>query len=138
MSPIPSAQDTLRVLLVDDSQPVRSRIRRLLQESLPLEMVGEAGTVAEALALFRTHRPDAVVLDLGLPDGDGLTVLSEIKRTQPACVVIVLTNYANPECREHCLLAGADHFFDKAQEFERVPEVLRQGLTAGQQPGIPG
>ncbi len=114
----------LRVLLVDDSLPVRQRIRTLIEESVPVEIVGEAGTVAGALALFRIHQPDAVVLDLGLADGDGAGVLAEIKSIRHECVVIVLSNIAIPECREFCLRLGADHFFDKSREFERVPEVL--------------
>ena len=115
----------IRVLLVDDSLPVRQRIRTLIEESGPVEIVGEAGTVASALALFRAHQPDAVVLDLGLADGDGAGVLAEIKNIRPSCLVIVLSNIDIPECREFCLRLGADHFFDKAREFERVPEVLK-------------
>lgn len=118
-------QTAVRVLLVEDSLPVRRRIRGLIEELSPVDIVGEAGTVAAALALFREHQPDAVVLDLNLADGDGIAVLTEIKRARRACVVIVQTNFVIPECREFCLKLGADHFFDKAREFERVPEVLK-------------
>ncbi len=96
----------------------------MIEELGPVEIVGEAGARAEALALFRQHQPDAVVLDLTLTDGDAFGVLAEIKRSRPACVVIVLTNFAIPECRELCVDLGANHFFDKSKEFERVPEVL--------------
>lgn len=104
--------------------PVRERIRNLIEESGPARIVGEAATVVGALVCLRALQPDVVVLDLNLPDGDGCTVLAEIKRTRPECVVIVLTNFAIPESRDYCRQLGADHFFNKSSEFERVPEVL--------------
>ncbi len=114
----------VRVLLVEDSLPVRQRIRSLIEESGPATIVGEAGTATAALALFRHHQPAAVVLDLHLAEGTGYAVLEEIKQTHPACEVIVLTNFAIPESRERCRLLGADHFFEKSRDFERVPAVL--------------
>ncbi|MBI3415846.1 MAG: response regulator transcription factor [Verrucomicrobia bacterium] len=114
----------VRVLLIEDSLPVRERVRSLIEESTPVKIVGEAGTVDAALALFHAHRPDAVVLDLSLSDGDGSSVLAGIKLSRPDCVVIVLTNFTIPESRKRCLKLGADYFFDKSREFERVPEVI--------------
>ena len=136
----PKPPAPIRVLLVDDSRPVRSRMRSLIEESCPVDIVGEAGTVAEALALFRTHAPDAVVLDLSLTDGDGSIVLRAIKRADPACTVIVLTNFVGEAIREFCIIAGADHFFDKSREFERVPEALgnlrRRPIRSDQGPPV--
>lgn len=120
----------VRVLLVEDSLPVRERLRSLIEESGPVEIVGEAATVDGAIMLFRQQRPDAVVLDLNLIDGNGGVVLTTIKRLRPACVVLVLTNFAIPGCREACLQLGADYFFDKFREFERVPEVLSKLRSA--------
>ena len=117
-------QDNVRVLLVEDSLPVRQRVRSLIEESGHVTVVGEAGSVATALALFREHKPDAVVLDLHLAEGVGYTVLEEIKQTRPVCEVIVLTNFAIPEYRTRCRMLGADHFFEKSKDFERVSEAL--------------
>jgi DNA-binding NarL/FixJ family response regulator len=111
---------------------VRERVRSLIEESCAAEIVGEAATVAGALALFRDLRPETVVLDLHLADGLGFTVLEEVKRTHPACVVIVLTNFDLANCRACCRELGADFLFNKAKEFNRVPEVLA-GLRA---PGV--
>ena len=116
----------VRVLLIDDSIPVRQRIRSLIEETCSVEVVGEAGSVAASLFLLHSNPVDAVVLDLHLWDGDGRAVLSEIKRSHPECVVIVLTSFSESRDRVHCLQLGADHFFDKVKEFERVPEVLAQ------------
>lgn len=121
----PNSALRLRVLLVDASLPVRQRLRSLIEESVPVEFVGEAGTTATALKLFDAGEPDAVVLDLGLADGDGANVLSEMKQRRPGCAVIMLSSVAIPEVRDLCRNLGADHFFDKALEFECVPEVLR-------------
>ena len=114
----------VHVLLVEDSLPIRQRIRSLIEESGHGTVVGEAGSVAYALALFRTLEPDVVVLDLHLAEGEGYIVLKEIKQTHPDCEVIVLTNFAIPEYRERCRALGADHFFEKSKDFERVPGVL--------------
>ncbi|MEO6970559.1 MAG: response regulator transcription factor [Chthoniobacterales bacterium] len=122
----PETTSNLRVLLIEDSMPVRGRIRSMIEEIGGMEIVGAASSVVEALALFIEHRPDAVVLDLYLKGGNAFAVLTEFKRSHPACVVIVLTNFATLETRQHCLKLGADYFFEKNQEFERVPEVLAE------------
>ena len=115
----------LRVLLVEDSLPIRSRIRSLIEESVPVvTIVGEAADANRAISLFQEHLPDAVVLDLHLEGSTGYTVLEEIKRRHPVCVVIILTSFAIPECRARCFHLGADYFFEKSTEFERVPETL--------------
>ena len=119
----------LRVLLVDDSAPVRQRVRSLIEESCLAEVVREASSIGEALVFFHACRPDVVVLDLQLSDGDGCDVLRVIKRMHSGCVVIVLTAFSALEDRIRCLELGADFFFDKTMEFERVPEVLNR-ITA--------
>jgi len=124
-----SSKSAARVLLVEDSLPVRQRIRSMIEESGQGTIVGEAANAIAAVALFREHKPDAVVLDLHLTEGSGDVVLREIKQTTPDCTVIVLTNYAIPEYREICLSSGADYFLDKSMDYERVPGVL---ATVGQ------
>ncbi|HEY3662734.1 MAG TPA: response regulator [Chthoniobacterales bacterium] len=116
----------LRVLLVEDSTPVRGRIRSLVEENGRVEIVGEVNSVVDALAQFREQAPDAMILDLYLKDGNSVGVVTEVKRAKSRCAVIVLTSFATLETREHCLGLGADYFFEKNQEFERVPEVLAE------------
>jgi DNA-binding NarL/FixJ family response regulator len=128
------SEQTIRVLLVEDSQHVRRRVRSLIEEGGPVKIVGEAATTTHARKLFLEHRPEVVVLDLQLEDGTSYAVLREIKQTHPACVVIVLTNFAIPECRESCRALGANFFFDKAKEFEQVPEVLGEMRRAKRGP----
>ena len=118
-----------RVALIEDSLPIRQRLKSLIEESGSAVVVGESSTVAGALDLVRTLAPGAVVLDLQLADGTGYAVLTEIKRSHPACVVIVMTNFARDEYRERCRALGADHFLEKSNEFEQVP-VLLENLRA--------
>lgn len=126
MKNVAENQIPVRVLLVEDSLPVRQRLRNLIEESGLVEILGEAGTVAGAVQLLAAHRLDAVILDLYLADGSGFSLVTEIKRACPTCVVIVLTSFAILETRERCLELGADYFFEKTRDCERVPEVLAE------------
>jgi DNA-binding NarL/FixJ family response regulator len=120
----PESRKAMRVLLVEDSLQVRKRIRSLIEEFCSVEVVGEVGSVAAANFLLHSNPVDAVVLDLHLWDGDGCAVLTTAKSTYPDCVVIVLTSFSDVSDRMRCRNLGADYFFDKTKEFERVPEVL--------------
>lgn len=113
----------MRVLIVEDSPAVRSRVATLLREA-GLEVVGEAETAEAALELTRSLRPDAIVLDLQLPDGNAMDVLPELKAVSPSPVVAVLTNASEPGYRKRCLELGADYFFDKANDFGAVAPTL--------------
>ena len=117
----------LSVLLVEDAIPLRQRLNTLLSER-NIRVVGEAGNVADALLKFDECRPDAILLDLGLSNGNGINVLRHVKQVRKECVVVVLTNYIMPEFRRHCRDLGADYFFGKADAFERAIQTL-QGLA---------
>jgi DNA-binding NarL/FixJ family response regulator len=114
----------VRVVLVEDSLPVRHRLRQLLEEHGRIDVVGEAATLRTAREVIHAESPDAIVLDLSLDDGDGSALLAEVKRASPARTVIVLTNNASDSIRDHCLALGADHFLVKARDFELVPALL--------------
>lgn len=96
----------------------------MLAETRGVELAGEAANVAEALAGIPAGRPDAVLVDLRLPDGDGFEVIRAAKAITPTPVVVVLTSYAYPQLQAQGLAAGADWFLDKSTEFQRVPEIL--------------
>jgi DNA-binding response OmpR family regulator len=67
-----------------------------------------------------------VILDIRMPGGSGMDVLQAIKREKQAPMVIMLTNYPYPQYRKKCLGLGADYFFDKSTEFEKVTELFKQ------------
>ncbi|HWP35960.1 MAG TPA: PAS domain S-box protein [Gemmatimonadales bacterium] len=113
-----------RVFVVDDSRVIRQRLLATLAATPGVSVVGSAETPATAVRLITELRPDAVVLDLRLRDGSGLTVLEQVKRLEPAPMVVVLTNYPHDEYRRQCLAAGADAFLDKSSEFEKVASAI--------------
>ena len=96
----------------------------MLVEMRGVEVAGEAASVADAVARLAVGRPDAVLVDLRLPDGDGFEVIRAAKALTPTPVVVVLTSYAYPQLEARGLAAGADWFLDKSTEFLRVPEIL--------------
>lgn len=116
----------LRVYVVDDSELVRERLIDMVSEIEGVEVVGETGDVRGAETSIRQLRPDAVILDIRLPGGSGITLLRQMKRERSAATVIVLTNYPYPQYREECLVSGADYFLYKATEFDKVGEILNR------------
>ena len=114
----------LRVLIIEDSPIVRERLIALIDQlHLPIRVAAVADGL-QAVLRFEKLCPDAVALDIELPGLNGFDLLAQFKLQRPGCVVIMLTTYAYPEFRENAMRLGADHFFDKAMEFERVTEVL--------------
>lgn len=119
---------TLRVMVVEDSADMRARVAGLIHEVAGIEIVAEAEDESSALALYDKHQPDAAVVDIRIRNGSGIAVLDHIKRHNPDCVVVMLTNCAQLEFRQRCHEAGADHFLEKSREFSRVANVFRHLL----------
>ncbi|HAL55648.1 MAG TPA: response regulator [Bacteroidetes bacterium] len=121
----------MKLLIVDDSPVVRARLIVMLQDLDHITIVGQAGSVEEAQTTFRRATPDVVVLDIRMPGGSGIDVLKMIKAHRPETKVIMLTNYPYAQYQEKCKAEGADYFFDKSVEFEKVVELVRSmELTA--------
>ena len=116
----------MNVFLVDDSLVIRQRLRRLLGELQDVQVIGEAGEVQEATDAILKQKPDVVLLDIHLFNGNGIDVLQRLKRENPSPAVIILTNYPYPQYRQKCLEAGADFFFVKSTEFDQVVPALKQ------------
>jgi DNA-binding NarL/FixJ family response regulator len=116
----------LRIFIADDSELVRDRVKELISGVNGTEVVGEATTGEETLAALETMVPDVLILDIRMPGGNGIEALKAAKKLDPAPVVIMLTAYAYPQYMERCVAAGAEYFFDKATEFERVADALAE------------
>jgi two-component system, OmpR family, response regulator len=130
-SPSASALRTkrpLRVFLVEDSALIRERLTETLSSLERVEVVGYAETESDALAELGRLDCDAVVLDLQLREGHGFNVLRALRTAsdRPRITVLVLSNYATPLYRGRSLEFGADFFFDKSREYDRLCEVLEQ------------
>ena len=116
----------MNVFLVDDSQAIRHRLKRMLAAVPEVNVIGEAGDSQEAIDAILNQRPDVVLLDIHLANGSGIDVLRSLKKNRPAPAVIVLTNYPYPQYRQKCLQAGADFFFVKSTEFDQVIPALQE------------
>jgi DNA-binding NarL/FixJ family response regulator len=112
-------------MIVDDSDMIRERLARRLEAVKGVRITAQADDIAQAIEAFDTHKPQAVILDISMPGGNGIDVLEYIKRTCPGSIVIMLTNYALQQLRDRCMQHGADFFFDKSSEFDRAIAVLR-------------
>lgn len=99
--------DLIRVFLLDDHEVVRRGVRELLEAEPDIEVVGEAGTAGEALARVAGSQPDVAVLDVRLPDGDGVTVCRELRSRYPQLACLMLTSFADDEALFDAILAGA-------------------------------
>ena len=125
--------DKLKVLICDDSATVRERLVTMVLDLPEVDVVGQAEDAPGSLDAVRLMRPAVVILDIRMPGSNGIKVLREVKKVNPAPSVIMLTNYAHDQYRKKCEETGADFFLDKSTEFDQLPLVLeqvRQGLRA--------
>lgn len=99
-----------RVLLVDDHEVVRSGLQHLLESAADLQVVAQAGTVAEAVLRARSYKPDVVVMDVRLPDGSGVEACRLIRSARPETAVLMLTSYSDDEALFDSIMAGAAGF----------------------------
>jgi two-component system, NarL family, response regulator DevR len=99
-----------RVFLVDDHEIVRVGIRELLSASPDLEVVGEAASVTEALTMVPAANPDVAVLDVRLPDGNGIELCRELRSRMPELNVLMLTSFTDDEALFDAIMAGASGF----------------------------
>jgi two-component system response regulator DevR len=99
-----------RVFLVDDHEVVRVGIRELLSASPDLEVVGEASSVTEALTMVPATNPDVAVLDVRLPDGNGIELCRELRSRMPELNVLMLTSFTDDEALFDAIMAGASGF----------------------------
>ncbi len=105
---------TISVFVVDDHEIVRRGIRQVLEVEDDIEVVGEASTAAAAVAAIPTARPQVAILDVRLPDGDGVTVCRDIRSAMtppPAC--LMLTSYSDDEALFGAIMAGASGYMIK-------------------------
>ncbi|MEV8095580.1 response regulator transcription factor [Kitasatospora sp. NPDC085879] len=104
----------IRVFLLDDHEVVRRGVHDLLSTEEDIEVVGEAGTAAEALARIPAVAPDVAVLDVRLPDGNGVEVCREVRSRVPEVRCLMLTSFSDDEALFDSIMAGASGYVLKA------------------------
>ena len=100
----------IRIFLLDDHQIVREGVRRLLESDDDLVVVGEASLASEASDRIEAVRPDVAVLDVRLPDGNGITVCRDVRSRHPEVACLMLTSFADDEALAQAVLAGASGY----------------------------
>ena len=103
----------LRLLVVDDHEVVRQGLVSLLDRRSGFEVVAQAGTVAESIALAARYEPYVVIMDVRLPDGSGIEACREIRAARPGTRVIMLTSYPDEEAVLSAIIAGASGYLLK-------------------------
>lgn len=127
-----TAAEPASVLLVDDHPVVRRGLAALLNGEDWIGRLIEAGTIAEALKLAVLERPDTAIVDLGLPDGDGVSLIRMLRRSLPACPLLVLTMTHDDATVQACLEAGASGYLLK----ESAPDALLPALRTVRDGGM--
>jgi DNA-binding NarL/FixJ family response regulator len=121
---------TTRVLLVDDHQLIREGLRRAFERSGDFEVVGEAGSIAEAEDLMSGAKPDVVIFDVRLPDGSGIDAVRAARLAHPNLGIVVLTMYAGDDQLFSALDAGASAFVPKDAPAEDVVVAARHAARS--------
>jgi DNA-binding NarL/FixJ family response regulator len=117
---------TIGVFLLDDHEIVRQGVRALLEAQPDFTVVGEASTAAEALARIPAAEPDVAVLDVRLPDGDGVTVCREIRARLPRVHCLMLTSFADDEALFDAIMAGAAGYVLKQLKGADIVDAVRR------------
>ena len=118
------------VLLVDDHELIRQGLRRAFERTEDFTVLGEADSVATALAIIRATPPDVVIFDVRLPDGSGLDAAKKVREDNPTMGIVVLTMYAGDDQLFGALEAGASAFVPKDAPAEDVISAARHAAVS--------
>lgn len=121
----------IKLLLVDDHPVVRDGLRRIQELEPRIQIVGEAGTMSSAVAASRQHAPDVILMDVRLPDSDGIEACRQIKAFLPATHVLFLTSFADNQFVLASMEAGADGYLLKESGAHRIVDAIHAILSGG-------
>jgi DNA-binding NarL/FixJ family response regulator len=121
----------IRVLIADDHGVVRAGLDQLLATAADMEVVGLAADGAEAVALVEVHQPDIVLMDLAMPDVDGIEATRRITTAHPDCQVVVLTSFSDQQRIIDALDAGASGYVLKSADPDDVLDAVRAAHAGG-------
>ncbi len=114
----------MKVLIVDDSAEIRGRLNNMISNIQKVELIEQVGNVKDAMQIIQEFQPDIIILDIHMPGGTGIDVLSTIAKKNNFPVVIIFTNYPYSQYRKRCFECGADYFLDKSDEFEKIINII--------------
>jgi DNA-binding NarL/FixJ family response regulator len=121
----------IRVLIADDHTMVRAGLCRIVEESDEMTVVAEAASGRQAVQLAREHRPDVAVIDISMPEGDGLEVMRQVFAFRPELPVIILTMHEEEQYVIRAIEAGAKGYITKRSAPEQLVSAIRQVMAGG-------
>jgi DNA-binding NarL/FixJ family response regulator len=119
----------IRLMLVDDHEMVAQSLRIILEQEADIDVVAVATSVAEAVDAATVHRPEVVLMDYYLPDGDGVSLATRIKTIDPAIKIILLTGSDDPQALRRAVEAGCVGYLDKLGSLEELASAVRAAAT---------
>ena len=117
-------KNTPLILIVDDSIILSDRIIQLIREEGLIHTIVHVGTYKLALEQLRQQQPDLILLDISLPDGNGIDILRMTRTLYPDTKSIIVTNHADEYYKDLCISLGAFSFLDKSKDFELIPAYI--------------
>jgi len=120
----------MKIVIADDSSLLRDRIKSLLSSMKNVFVVGEAENGVDALQLIREKEPDLAILDIRMPEMNGIEVLKKIRELKMKTKICILTNYPYPQYKRKCFEEGADYFFSKTEDFEDIKIVVTEMVNS--------
>ncbi|OFX41168.1 MAG: hypothetical protein A2X05_01185 [Bacteroidetes bacterium GWE2_41_25] len=118
----------MKIVIADDSALWRDRIKSILIDINKVFVVGEAENGTDALKIIMEKEPDLAIIDIRMPEMNGIELLKKIRELKMNVKIIMLTNYPYPQYRKRCLEAGADYFLSKTEDFEQIETIVRDIL----------
>jgi len=115
----------IRILVVDDHAVIRSGLRKFLMVNRDLEAVGEATDGVEAVQMAGLYKPDVILMDLMMPDMDGITATRQIREKYPAAQIVVLTSFSEANLVKQALQAGAIGYLQKNVTASELKDAIR-------------
>ncbi len=114
----------MKVLIADDSRLMRERIRETISIFNSIEIVCETDSGVKTMEQLILHNPDLAIIDIRMPEKNGLEVLKEFRTRNKTTKIIILTNYAYDQYKDRAIENGADYFFSKSEDFDKIAAVV--------------
>lgn len=123
---MPAGDDKIRVLIVDDIADTRENIRKLLQFEKDMDVIGGAATGRQAIDLAKELKPDVILMDINMPDMDGITTTEVIRQQNPTVQIVILSVQGDPSYMRRAMLAGARDFLVKPPAIDDLTGAIRR------------
>jgi DNA-binding NarL/FixJ family response regulator len=114
----------MKVLIADDSRLMRERIRETISIFSSVEIVSETDNGLQTLDELYKHNPDLAIIDIRMPDRNGLEILKEYRKKNKKTKIMILTNYAYDQYKDRAFENGADYFYSKSEDFDKLAAVV--------------